>query len=187
MARRRNVLLALSIGGFLVFGSCGCSSITAKSVEPPASKVTTVAVGSIEAGQSDRERIARRFRRTLVTSLQDTAAFDRVLWPIPAKLPDDTVVVTGRFLDIDNGSESLRLLIGYGIGSPSLSARFEIREPEGRVLASFVEDTRSLDGTGMAAHWNPIDMDELADGLAVDTAEAIARWSRGEELSLSIW
>ena len=28
---------------------------------------------------------------------------------------------------------------------------------------------------------------ELADDFAVDTAEAIARWRRGEELALSIW
>jgi hypothetical protein len=30
-------------------------------------------------------------------------------------------------------------------------------------------------------------MEDLAEDFAVETAEAIARWSRGEELDLSIW
>ena len=85
------------------------------------------------------------------------------------------------------GSEALRFLAGYGVGSPTLRARFEISDPAGRVLASFEEDARSFDGTGYAAHWNPIEMEDLADDFAVETAEAIARWSRGEELDLSIW
>jgi hypothetical protein len=73
------------------------------------------------------------------------------------------------------------------VGSPTLRARFEISNLAGRVLASFEEDARSFDGTGYAAHWNPVDADDLADGFAVETAEAIARWCRGEELDLSIW
>jgi hypothetical protein len=175
------------MAALLVFGNCGCTSIVAEAVESPENKITTVAVGKIDAGESDQERIARRFRRSLVEGLQNTAAFRHVLSSVPSTLSDDAVLVTGQFLDIDDGWESLRFLIGYGIGSPTLRARFEIRDPSDKVLASFVEDTRSLDGTGYAAHWNPIDMDELADGFAVDAAEAIARWSRGEELNLSIW
>ena len=72
-------------------------------------------------------------------------------------------------------------------GSPTLRARFEISDPGGRVLASFEEDAMSFDGTGYAAHWNPVDTDELVNDFAIETAEAIVRWSRGDELDLSIW
>jgi Domain of unknown function (DUF4410) len=169
-------------------GAVGCtSSIKAEAVEPPPAGISTVAVGPVEAVDPDRDRIARRFRRALVTALQDTEAFSRVLSPPPPRMLADTVLITGRFVDVNDGSEALRFGIGLGMGSPSLRARFEISDAAGRVLASFEEDAWSFEGTGYAAHWNPIDTDKLADDFAVETAEAIARWSRGEELALSIW
>lgn len=169
-------------------GMPGCSfSITPEAVEPPSSKISTVAIGSIDAADPDRQRIARRFRRALAAGLEDSEAFSHVMLPAPAQLPEDAVLVTGRFLEVSDGSEALRFLVGYGTGSPTLRARFEISDPAGRVLASFEEDARSFDGAGYAAHWNPVGTDELADDFAIETAEAIARWSRGEELDLSIW
>ena len=178
------ILGAIALSG----GTLGCSySITPEAVEPPPTKISTVAIGSIEAADPDRQRIARRFRRALANGLEDSEAFSRVLPTAPARLPADAVLVTGRFLEVNDGSEALRFLVGYGAGSPTLRARFEISDPTGRVLASFEEDARSYDGTGYAAHWNPVEVDDLADDFAVETAEAIARWSRGEELDLSIW
>jgi hypothetical protein len=178
------MLGAIALSG----GMLGCSfSITPETVEPPPTKISTVAIGAIEAADPDWQRIARRFRRALATGLEDSEAFSQVMLPAPARLPADAVLVTGRFLKVDEGSEAFRFLVGYGIGSPTLRARFEISDPAGRVLASFEEDARSFDGTGYEAHWNPVEMDDLAEDFAVETAEAIARWSRGEELDLSIW
>jgi Domain of unknown function (DUF4410) len=178
------ILGAIALSG----GALGCShSITPEAVEPPPTKISTVAIGLIEAADPDRQRIARRFRRALKAGLEDSEAFSRVLPTAPAQLPADAVLVTGRFLEVNDGSEALRFLVGYGLGSPTLRARFEISDPAGRVLASFEENARSFDGTGYGAHWNPIEMEDLAEDFAVETAEAIARWSRGEELDLSIW
>jgi Domain of unknown function (DUF4410) len=178
------ILGAIALSG----GALGCShSITPEAAEPPPTKISTVAIGLIEAADPDRQRIARRFRRALTAVLEDSEAFSRVLPTAPAQLPADAVLVTGRFLEVNDGSEVLRFLIGYGLGSPTLRAHFEISDPAGRVLASFEENARSFDGAGYAAHWNPIEMEDLAEDFAVETAEAIARWSRGEELDLSIW
>ena len=141
----------------------------------------------MEADDPDRDRIARRFRRALAIALRETKAFSNVISPAPPQLPDDAILITGHFAKVSEGSEMLRFGLGLGLGSPSLRARFEISDSTGRVLAAFEEDARSFEGTGYAAHWNPADIDELADDFAVDTAEAIARWSRGEELALSIW
>ncbi len=169
-------------------GVAGCTfSIDTKISEPAPADVSVVALGSIQAEDPDRDRIARRFRRTLATALQETEAFDNVLSVAPTRLPTDAVLITGYFDRISEGSEVLRFGLGLGAGSPSLRARFEISDFSGRVLAAFEEDARSFEGTGYAAHWNPADLDQLADDFAVDTAEAIARWRRGEELALSIW
>jgi hypothetical protein len=86
---------------------------------------------------------------------------------------------------VNDGSEAVRFLVGAGW--PTLRARFEISDPTGRILAAFEEQARTFGGTGYAAHWNPVDMDELVAGFAIETAEAIVRWSRGDELDLSLW
>ena len=166
-------------------GVAGCTfSIDTKISEPAPADVSVVALGSIQAEDPDRDRdrVARRFRRTLATALQETEAFDNVLSVAPTRLPTDAVLITGYFDRISEGSEVLRFGLGLGAGSPSLRARFEISDFSGRVLAAFEEDARSFEGTGYAAHWNPADLDQLADDFAVDTAEAIARWRRGESL-----
>ena len=119
--------------------------------------------------------------------MEETESFGNVLAVAPTRLPADAILITGHFDRISEGSEALRLGLGLGAGSPSLRARFEITDSAGRILASFEEDARSFIGTGYAAHWNPADLDELTDDFAVDTAEAIARWRRGEELAWSIW
>jgi Domain of unknown function (DUF4410) len=178
-----NVALVVLSGGV---GSCSFS-INATTLEPPPPDISVIAIGGMEADDPDRDRIARRFRRTLVTSLQETEAFTRVVCPPPPRVTIDTVVITGRFVEVDDGSELLRFGLGLGAGSPSLRARFEMKDSAGRVLAAFEEDARSFERTGYAAHWNPADVDTLADDLAVNTAEAIARWRRGEELAGSIW
>ncbi len=104
-------------------GALGCSfSITPEAVEPPPTKISTVAIGSIEAADPDRQRIVRRFRRALAAGLEDSEAFSRVLSTAPAQLPADAVLVTGRFLEVKDGSEALRFLVGYGVGSPTLRA-----------------------------------------------------------------
>ena len=124
-------------------GTLGCSfSITPEAVEPPPTKISPVAIGSIETADPDRQRVARRFRRALMAGLEDSEAFSRVLSTVPAQLPEDAVLVTGRFLEVDDGSEALRFLVGAGAGAPSLRARFEISDPTGRVLVSFEEDAR---------------------------------------------
>lgn len=189
MSRRlARTLLLTCAATALSGGVVGCTfSIDTKTTEPASADISVVAIGSIQAEDPDRDRIARRFRRTLGTALQETEAFGNVLSVAPTRLPADAVLITGYFDRISEGSEVLRFGLGLGAGSPSLRARFEISDSTGRVLAAFEEDARSFKGTGYAAHWNPADLDELTDDFAVDTAEAIARWRRGEELALSIW
>jgi hypothetical protein len=165
--------------------SCCSFSIAPETIESPPPRISTVAIGSIEAADPDRQRIARRFRRALTAGLEDSEVFSRVLLTAPARLAEDAVLITGWLLEVKDGSEALRFLVGAGW--PTLRARFEISDPAGRVLASFEENAMSLDGMGYAAHWNPVDMDELVDGFAVETAAAIVRWSQGDELDLSLW
>jgi hypothetical protein len=54
-------------------------------------------------------------------------------------------------------------------------------------LAAFSQSARSFEGTGYAAHWSPVYLDDLVDDLAGRTAEAIVRWRRGRPLDPAIW
>jgi hypothetical protein len=185
LSRKRVLTLATFIFGS---GVAGCTfSIDTKTSESAPANVSLVAVGKMEAEDPDRDRIARRFRRTLVSALEETEAFDNVLAVAPPRLPANAILITGYIDKVSEGSEVLRFGLGFGAGSPNLRARFEISDSSGRILASFEEEARSYTGTGYSAHWNPADLDELTEDFAAETAEAIARWRRGEELALSIW
>jgi len=169
-------------------GLSGCASISPGEEVPPSGPVKTIALGPIDTVRSPGgDRVVRRFRRLLLTKLEQSGAFEQILSPAPAALPAGSVVVSGRFTDVDQGSEILRLLIGLGAGAPELSAEFHIRDAGGRKLASFEEDVTSLQGTGYSAYRSPVYLDEMVDGFAEDAAEAIIRWSRGEGLSQGWW
>lgn len=184
---RRPFGLSLALA-FSVAVINGCAfSIDAEVSQPPPAGVTAIVVGGIESADPERDRIARRFRRTLATALKETKAFEGVLSAAPARPPEEAVLITGRFDKASEGSEILRFGLGLGAGSPSLRARFEITDDSGRILAAWEEDARSFDGTGYAAHWNPASLDELVDRFAEKTADAIARWRRGKELASTIW
>jgi Domain of unknown function (DUF4410) len=176
----------------LVWAACGglsaCAhSLTAKEAQAPTTKIRTVAIGALATGDLHREREVRRFRRALIARLEDSQAFSRVLSPAPERLPKGAVRVTGAFEVLSDGSESMRLIVGYGFGAPHVRATFEIADSSGRRLAAFEETARSFDGTGYAAHWDAADLDDVVDDFADRTAMAIVRWSQGEDIESSMW
>jgi Domain of unknown function (DUF4410) len=174
---------SLFIAGLLTFGG-GCShSLTpASTVQAPDRPPTALAIGRITDDNPDQERFVRGYRRLLIAALEDSEAFPLVVSPAPSVLPSGAALLTGHFSRVSEGSETLRWLVGLGAGSPSLRARFEIHDAAGRRLAAFDQTARSFDGTGYAAHWNPVSTDDMAALFAVDTAAAVVAWSRGATL-----
>lgn len=177
-SRIRLVFVAL-----ISMAAAGCTYWLTPDVEQaPVGPVGVVVVGAIDTDDPDTQRFARGFRRELIARLQRSRAFEAVLSPAPRSLPENTVIVSGHFTEVIEGSEALRLMIGYGAGSPVVRASFQIRDPAGRVLAAFKETGRSFGGTGYSAHRDPLDMDDVVAEFARKTAQTIVRWSKGQGL-----
>lgn len=186
MAICRQSVAALAL--IAAVAGSGCShSLSVQQQEPPPAKVKVLAVGAVIADDADHAREVRRFRRDLVARLRDTGAFEEILSPAPATLPAGAVLVTGHVHRIGDGSETLRFVLGSGAGAPRVRVRLEIHDAAGVRLAAFAQSARSFTGTGYAAHWNPIYLDDLVDDLAGRSADAIVRWRRGRPLDPAFW
>lgn len=173
---------------FTVLGSSGCSSIDPSSEQAPGGPVREIAVGGFDSSDPDRQRIARHFRRELAARLRDSEAFEAVLLPPPPRLPAGAVLITGRMIDVSDGSDALRFLIGYGLGASSVRAQIELRDAGGQMLARFEDSARARDGSMSMTPWAAgSDADEVTAAMADGTADAIVRWSRGEGLEPSLW
>lgn len=172
---------------FTWMGSPGCSSIDPSAEQPPSAPVREIAVGGFDSSDPDRQRIARHFRRELALRLRESEAFEAVLIPPPSRLPADAVLVTGRVIDVSDGSDALRFLIGYGVGSSRVRARIELRDASGQMLARFDDSARAQDSPMSMSSSDAGDVDEVAATMADGTADAIVRWSRGEGLEPSLW
>lgn len=176
---RTRTAAALLLASIALIG-CAHSRAVQQEEAPPAN-LSTLAVGAFTADDADHEREVRRFRRTLIARLRQTGAFERVLPAEPAPLPPEAVLLAGHVHRIGDGSEALRLMVGFA-GAPRLRVRFTIEDAAGVRLAAFAEEAHSADGTGYAAHWNPTYLDDVVDDLAGRTAADVARWRQGKPL-----
>jgi hypothetical protein len=177
--------------GFALASALACAacapSVTAELDTQPETEVRKVVVGRIEAGREEWERAARHYRRALIRYLEASETFDAVQYPPPKTMPEDAVLVSARFLDVDEGSEPARFFIGTGVGAPRLKARIELSLPGGGPLAAFEQNLTHADGDGYGAHWNQVYMEDVIDQFAADTAATIVEWTLGEELGGGRW
>lgn len=179
--------LAFLFRAFGILGLAACShSLSIQEEEAPPEGPTALVVGPIHADNDEHQREVRRFRRTLVEELRKADAFAQVLSSPPLTPPPGAVVLTGHIHRIGDGSEALRFVVGYGAGAPRLRIRIAIHDSAGVRLAAFAEEERSFDGTGYAAHWNPVYLDDLVDDLARRTAAAAVRWKEGRTLEKGV-
>lgn len=158
----------------------GCFLATVDTIEqkPRPSSANIIFIGTVNTAKPEWQRTVRLFRSELADQLMATHTFRFASARIPVKMPHNALVLTGRFVEIDQGSEVARWLIGNGMGSPTIEARFEVSDASGNVLFSFEQSGLSFEGSGSAAHWNPVDMDvEIAD-YAEETALAVADWGQ---------
>jgi hypothetical protein len=157
-----------------------CTTLTKELAEPAPAGPHVIAVGSIEAGGAEWERVALRFQRSLVAHLQVSGVFAEVRSSVARALPSNALVVNGTVLDADPGSDLIQLAIGLGFGSPSAEVELRITDAEDRLLLVFSESvlvpSRRLDVLSS----EPIEVHDLMDDIANDAAEEIVRWSQGK-------
>ena len=141
-----------------------------------------VFVEAFTAADPAWERLARRLRSRLTDELSRTGEVALITArpsAVPAQRP---LVVSGELVAVDEGSEAARFLVGMSLGSLSLRARVRVVDAGGQPVLEFDQTRTSRDGSGLAAHWNPIDMDDEIDALAAASAATVARWLGGQTL-----
>ena len=88
-------------------------------------------------------------------------------------IPDGSLVLAGRFTDLDPGSQSARVWIGFGAGKSRVCIEGEVTDAQ----SSLGEFSHCRAGIG----WGESDQQVAtsADRMAEQVAELLARWSSG--------
>lgn len=167
--------------GCLAVIVAACAGITIDPRTPPGlpPPARLLVVGEIGAPSEATVRLTRRFRRDLAQALADEAPIAEVTTRVPARLPADALMITGRFEEIDAGNELVRLAIGLGAGGPRLAGAFELSDAAGTPLLRFTQTAHPGGGSGWNAHWAPFDSDAAMADFAADTAEVVIDWLEG--------
>lgn len=173
----RHMRTALAEGLVLALVA-GCTSYSQQVAEPaPAAAPQVVAVGRIDAEGTEWERAALRFERSLVEALRDTKTFPTVRTSVPKTVPADWLVVDGRLVEADGGSDFYQLLFGEWLAGPAAKVEIRVRGND-QVLLAFTDSVLISEQSVDPLASEPTELKHLIDELAADAAQAIVRWSQ---------
>jgi len=120
--------------------------------------------------------LAESFKKTLI----DGGRFKAVLPAGTETLPEDAVVVEGRFVAIEPGSKAKRYWGGFGAGKSGVQVSGTVKDSSGKVLAEFTHMKNS--GIGMfGGNYVKFLSDDTRD-VGQDIATFLGRWAGGEDL-----
>lgn len=160
-------------------GACTSTDITPERVYAPPERYRTVAVGEITGENELWADKAQYVRAGLIERLEESGAFDQVLYPAPDPLPPEAIAVTGHITEVDKGDRWMRFLVGFGAGEATAEGDFSLVDANGMALARFETEKRYDGGTGLGG-FDFYDMDDLMWKLGEDTADWVAEWAAGE-------
>ena len=165
----------------VMLGACTTTTITPELVQPAQENIDAVVITDITTDNELWELYLPHMRHGLVTKLQESGAFEKVIVGSSEPAPPSSVTVSGKLTEIDKGSTAARWIIGFGAGRAKAKGTFEIKDPAGMVLVKF-ESWKAYSGGAGIGGANLLDMDDLAQQLGQETAGSIVRWTRGEPL-----
>src|ERR1700685_2541345 len=124
-----------SISGLLICAAAliafaGCTGTTvhpnvAQQIVPKS--FTVAAVGEITSGDELWQTYAIESRRGLIAKLTENQVFTQVL-DSTASPGANTLLVSGRLLDVDKGNAAARWIVGFGAGRAHVTAVFQITD-----------------------------------------------------------
>jgi Domain of unknown function (DUF4410) len=163
---------------------CSCSAdLAVVLVKPPPEAPAQLVVGDIDAEDPEARRLARFMRAALLDRLLRAQAFAVIYDRDGRGAGIGALRLEGVVTQADPGSEALRFVIGSGFGRPHLAATFSVLDGEGTAHVAFSAVSDVPGPGGLSGHWRPLSMEHLAQNVGVAAAEAIVRWSQGEELA----
>jgi hypothetical protein len=140
-------------------------------------------------GKADRQEEARTMQsdgprvlaERLVAALEKNALFKSVrALKADEAASAGSLVVEGKFVTIDPGSRAKRYIAGFGAGKSSVKVTGTIKDPSGRVLATFTQRRIGTMGMGGGDSLGKLMADSRKIGE--DIANFLAKWARGDDL-----
>jgi len=120
--------------------------------------------------------LVESFKRTLI----DDGRFKEVLPAETEAVPEDALVVEGRFVTINPGSKARRYWGGFGAGKSGVQVSGTVKDSTGKVLAEFTHMKDS--GIGMFGGDYVKFLSDDARDVGHDIATFLGRWAAGEDL-----
>ena len=178
-----NARRGLVLGAALAFiWGCTTTTITAQLANPPENKYDMAAVGEVAATDKLWDGLIPYFRRGFRDQLSKDNAFTSVSEDPPtAPVAASTLIVVGTITEIDRGNAAARFIVGFGAGRAIARGTFEIHDANGVTLAKF-ESRKSYSGGAGIGGMDMVSMEELVQQLGAETANVVARWTKGQRL-----
>lgn len=177
---RTNKLAGLAALALLATSGCANTTITPAQAAKPTQTYNTVALGEVSVSDALWTPYVPYFKKGFTEQLQKEG-LTNAPEPAPDPLPAEAISISGRLTEIDKGDRALRLIIGFGAGRETAQGSFEIKDGQGSILARFESREAYSGGMGIGGG-DFLDAEDLTQRLGEETAKAVARWTRGQEL-----
>ena len=160
--------------------------------EPPASKVVVIrpfSATDADIVNGDKKDETKKMQVTapdildgvFVSKLKAMGPFTDVsALAAGATPPAGSMVVEGKFTEMDPGSRAKRYFVGYGAGKSGVMVEGKVRSSEGTLLATF--EQRRVGVIGVAGGDS---LDKLTDdtkAIGEDIAKFLSEWAKGKKL-----
>lgn len=148
---------------------------------PPAQPPKTLVVGAVGVSDAAWEQYRSHFKKGVADWVAKNGGVPSVVTGAAATPDADNLVLTGTLTEINKGSAAARFFVGMGAGQAKAKGDFELRRPDGTLLARFTVRRSYLGGVGIGGA-GLLDMDELVGRLGEAVAETTVKWLRGEKV-----
>lgn len=180
-AARTNRAKLLGFAALLLVAGCTTTTITPELVTKPSQTYATVAVGEISMQGDLWKNLIPHFEAGLVKGLRESKVFAKTVAPGESTLPPEALIVSGKIINVDEGSAAARFIIGFGAGRAKARGIFEIHDSNGVALARFEAREAYSGGAGIGGA-SFVSMEQLLSKLGESTAKSVVRWSQGKPL-----
>lgn len=173
---------AMCVALLLLSAACTTATITPDTAPPPAASLQSyriVAVGPVDATQSQFGYLTGFFREGFLRRLNELKAFDTVLDNPSTPPAPGTLVVTATVTDVDKGDAVLRWLVGMGAGREHATVHLIAKGNDGATLGAFDVRKAYSGGYGIGGI-SFLDIEDVVTQTGEQAAQSLVDWSQGK-------
>jgi hypothetical protein len=97
-----------------------------------------------------------------------------------AEAPANSVVLEGKFTEMDPGSRAKRYFVGFGAGKSGVTVQGAVKAGDGKLLAEFQQ--RRIGVMGVAGGNSLDKLTSDTRDIGEDLAKFLSAWAKGEKL-----